>query len=314
MLEPWQHGPPARGGTYDRYDLSYRNARDAPGSAPPDETGANNPKDDRSTPQVDETVRVVLEHTSHLPVRVTVLDQNNNVLSRSYFDYDVERTETAEHSSDFFRVGAPADSGYRREVSQRGAGSAGTVSDRQTGSTFTPWSLGRSVQGPGQRLLCQRDNDVVNERDSTASDNEIAPGQQDPDIPAALPVALSTFVVTDYEALDLSGSCSGLNFLTDAIATGVSVVTMRRDSQLAQAWRTAFDEDARAVDRNAAPPSAGGLEPVQIQSQTITARVVPATAGQSSALLDIGDTTVMLTGPFLPSTLQPYVDLLKAQP
>lgn len=314
LLETWQHGPPARGATYDRYDVTYRNARDT-STDPPSETGTPGPANDRSTPQSDETVRVYVDRKTQLPVRISVVDQDGSTISVSYFDYDVERTDDAEHPADFFKAPAPqSEAGYRRDISQRGASSTGQITDRQTNKTFTPWGLGRSVTGPTGALLCQRSNDVVTEREAAPGDNAIAPGQQDPDIPAPLPADLGTFVVADYEALDASGTCSGLRFLTDATRTGISVVTMRRDSDLAAAWRTAYDEDAKAVNRSVASPRAGGLTPITLQSERITARIVPSAEGQSSALFDIGDTTIMLTGPFLIDTIQPIIDLLRAQP
>ena len=205
-------------------------------------------------------------------------------------------------------------------MDNHGQGSSGRVQDRETQQDFVPFYLGASASPSGASPLCLSQNVTVNHRNQVLPDalEEPAPGDQDPEIDPALPGGRhETLVQASYVAVADLGQCGGLSPVTGAAEWNLDVISMAENSTSARAWRTAFKQDAEASEVATDDPDAfrAGLQPFTFGAGTGTAYVVPAGDGVgASALLEVGNVTLMITGDFSESGLQSIVDNLRSQP
>jgi len=297
-LATWQVPPPAHGGEYELYEFD---GRDEQNQGAADETTGEYPGESAEQPY---QVRIWIEARTRMPLRQVVTDANGS--QTSFWSYSRSRRAVDELSSDFFLVPAPDESNMDQDVQYTGNRSIGQTRDRQTGSDFTPYYFGPSLTLAGQ-ALCFATASVFRHFEPASRDESGAD-------PEATPRDLSdlTRVDADYVSQE-SGSCGS----RQALAEGgqLSVSSVARTSQLAEAYRDAIVPTAQAIQVNPLDGdfASGGVAPFVFGLNPGTAYVVPGDDGGTLALADVGDTTVLASGRFTKNDVPDLFSRLEAR-
>lgn len=309
--EPWQTLPPAHGSVYSRFDIV--GSRSA--GASPEEKSAEEvfpPDSDEAT-----TLQVFLDKQTGLPFMLRWVSSSGAPLDQTYWTYERARKTASDYPADFLVAPQPSNqSGMRTETRVKGSGAMGPVTDDETQSSFRPWYLGSAIDLAGIGPMCLRQNiTVTHGRMQTVGETDTPDGASDPDVePALRSAAIETLAQASYVLAPGLAKCSDGDFLGTGDAWSLDIVTMNRDSSNARTWRSAFEQDARASEVAVDDPDAlsQGLQPFTFGGASGTAFVVPSREG-SSALVEVGATTIIVTGPFTKSSLQSVLDRFRSQ-
>jgi hypothetical protein len=135
----------------------------------------------------------------------------------------------------------------------------------------------------------------------------------DPELPAGDPYASETFIDSTYRSVGSSLECAP--GATPVSTPPLEVISYASGSTAARAWRAAYQRAGDAIRLDALDPdwSRSGVTTVTIGATPTTAYVLATDDTRSSALLDVGGTTVLLSGPFDRTTLEPVVSQLIQQ-
>jgi len=309
---PWQTLPPAHGTDYVRYDV--------PGTRlvtdPPDESSAEGGAAGPTESLEPTTQQVFLDAETRLPIKISYRAADNSVLEESYWTYQRNRRNGSEYPANYFAADEPTSTaGPRTETREYGSAGPGLVLDRETQSSFVPWSLGSALDQAAMGPMCRAQSLVINHRrpQSPAAVGEIQGA--DPGIEPALRTnGIETTAQNSYVRAGSLANCAASVEAAGGKDWDLDVISMDRTSTNAQTWRQAFGEDAQAatvaVD-NDDDPFRSGLAGLTLGGVAETAFMVPADDGNGvSVLLDLGDTTTVLTGEFAEPDLQGIIDSL----
>jgi hypothetical protein len=274
-LEPWQFAPPANGGQFERRQLV-----------------------------ADGMIHDVWRDTAtKLPVKRTVRDASNGSLFVTRFwSYAVGRMTDAEAPPDLFHVARPAVVGQEEEEDFTSVNPAAAmfVEDEETGATFRPRSLGKTVKLDSgdyciagtvthhSRLFGESARGWDPEGDPLPDEDQGYPGRAAP----------STRVDVYYVPRQGRRCKSQDDVVLDT--PPIVVLSMAAESSEAAAWTGHFTREAQHATENplARGGAFAGAEPVTLDSGPSMAYVIKSErSAQSSFLLRAGDTTVMVRGP-----------------
>lgn len=246
-----------------------------------------------------------------MPIREVELAADGGIASEMFWTYDTDRKTVGEYPPEFFAIGMPADPNKRVEVEQERDRMLPIATDVETATDFEPRFLGLDVNLPGLGTFCFSRNDKNTVTPNPATQARVPIGNEDTGIPAATSYVADTFVTAAYH-LGVVGTCASALLSTDELLT---VTTFARNSTSAAAWRAVFAQDGNAQPVDPASPwlLQEGLLPVIINGLTATAYLVPGASGNTSALIDIGDATVVITGPFDANILTALIGALRSQ-
>lgn len=302
IARPWQILPPAHGGQFQRFDFTEQRDESEPVEPDGGQSG--------STRTV--TQRLYVDAATKMPVRQIELDADGQVSDETFWTYDLDRKETASYPAEFFAVAEPATPNERTEVQQQRTRPMSSAQDRETNSSFSPAFFGSSMALLGVGTFCLARNDINIVVPNPADNDEVPVGEEDPGIPEAVAYAKDTFVTAAYHLSADTGSCRAGLRPSDVTFT---VTTYARSSANAGSWRAVFEQDGSALPL--APQSPWilqeGLLPVTINLQPTLAYLVPGVANNTSALMDVGDATIIVTGPFDSTTLASVANQLRSQ-
>jgi hypothetical protein len=289
-LLPSQRPPPAHGTQY----LMYRSESDDPD-------------------QGHIVLRLFVDSGTQMPLRVEQEHVDGGYIVTSYYTYDVDRKSVGDYPADFFQLGRPANPGKETNVVTAGASPLGAVSDIETRLPFTPYYLGATPHldqtlGPSQHF-CLDKTDSVTFSAPTPPDSPAVTPPQDPNAPVGSPYAPETFTDATYRLLGGSETCTPGAGIADT--PQLQVIAYARTSTDATAWRNDFQSTGQAValDPNDPDYANTGIVPVHYGLTPTVAYLVTA-GGQTSALMDIGDTTLIVHGPLTQTNLQQILDQL----
>lgn len=171
-----------------------------------------------------------------------------------------------------------------------------SVLDPTTSTNFTPYYLGASPALPGGGKYCLASTDQV--RFISDPIRNMTAAEQDPNLPPPSPdVYDESMVVSNYVALTAAQCVPGKANFDQA---DLDVVSFDRTSAAAAAWRASFVEEAEAT---ALVPEEGtdlraGVTPVSPAGSPTTAWSVARPDGTTSALMSVGNATIIVTGAF----------------
>lgn len=301
IARPWQILPPAHGSQFQRFDFVEQRDESEPAEPDGGQSGAT-----RAVKQ-----RLYVDATTKMPVRQVELDSAGQTADETFWTYDLDRKESSSYPADFFAVSEPATPNERVEVQQQRTRSMSSAQDRETSSSFQPSFLGSTMIMPGVGTFCLARNDLNIVTPNTADGDTVPVGEEDPDIPDAVAYAKDTFVTAAYH-LSLDATCRPGLIPSDVALT---VTTLARESTNAASWRAVFEEDGSALPLDPQSPwlLQQGLLPVTVNLQPTIAYLVPGVAENTSALMDVGDATIIVTGPFNTSTLTLIASQLRSQ-
>ena len=283
VLGPWQTPPPVRGTQYELYEFSgtQENSSGSPGP-----TGEYGQETESKTIQL----RVWVDAATKLPLRQTISVDGQE--TPSYWSYSRQRGEASTLPTDFFRVAEPATYDQEASTEYQGDGSSGgDPQDSQTGATFSAYFLGGSVTlTSGFRCL-----------DTTALFNHHEPDNgdvTDGEGGTTRDLSMLTRVDALYAALPTGTAC--VPGRGDGTGVDLMVSSFAKNSEFAAAYRETIMATAEAIALNPADPDyfTGGTAPYLLGAQPQVAYVVPAPDGTSTALTEIGSTTVVVNGSF----------------
>lgn len=211
-----------------------------------------------------------------------------------------------------FAVAEPTTPNNRFEVQQRRTRPMSSAQDRQTNSPFRPAFLGPTFDLLGVGTFCLARNDLNIVTPNTANSEEVPFGEEDPAIPDALAYAQDTFVTAAYH-LTLAGVGCRPGLRPSDVA--LTVTTYARNSTNAASWREVFQQDGSALPLDPLSPTLlqEGLLPLLIGLQPTIAYLVPGVGDNTSVLLDLGDATIIITGPLNTTNLLSIANQLRSQ-
>lgn len=239
------------------------------------------------------TYRSYIDDKTLLPLRGDVIDSTNNIQLATYWDYDLSRTSLSSYPSNFFKVDTPSGASNSTQADLRRNETMGSQRDVDTGTMFVPQFLGSVLNRVGLGVLCLASSDYI--RFSGVSAQDETHEDPDPDVPPAQPGANKpqTIVTAQYLIVPSIPGCSPGTSAFEG--PDVDVVSMASASGVAGAWRSAFAREGQSL-----PPLNG--KPVY---------AVNRDDGKISALVDLGQTTVILTGPLAIGDVLPILQLLQ---
>lgn len=308
VLGPWQSPPPGRGTRYLRYDaettMTSAVAEDDANEDPPEEEDF----DESNNPGLDERIQLqtFVDATTRLPVKERLVFEDGTSQD-VYWTYDLDRLEPNQVPSDFFRVGKPNEPEAEESVEYTGGDAMGSTTDRQTGQAFKSYSLGpaSSVLSLGDLCLASGIRFVQYERSFSALEDF-------DDEALTRDLTHITQVQAGYNMLPTGGTCAvGLGSLE---SPSLEILNYHKDSNMAAELREQLTEIATLV---AVDPQDGDYlrsrpQPITFQDAAPTvAQVVVVDDDETSALFDIGETTVQITGTFDMSQLNDIVANLR---
>lgn len=283
-MEPFQQAPPAHGTTYTRYSFS----------GPADtSTTTDGPSGEQVT---SETTTVTTtrwyDTATKMPLKEVVASPDA-IESVRYWLYEKQRLTATEVPADYFHVSDPSALEQRKEVSYYGAASPGSVSDPDSGSTYRGYSFGPVVTIAGL-VYCATNN--IRETLGEVIDDRIPRPGVGP-LTADPIAAITTRVLATYRRVADAASC----LLGQAEGDPDLVIrTTPRTSQLANAWRTAYQAAGWLIQTNVLDPDflRAGLQPILLQPLLNYAWVVPIDSTDQGLFYDIGDLSIVVTGAF----------------
>lgn len=136
---------------------------------------------------------------------------------------------------------------------------------------------------------------------------ELEPDLQSEEQGSTIQATTSTLVTAYYQRVEsiVSQFVPGLP-VSDA---AMSVVSMHSSSSEARAWEAAYME--AIGDGPGSDPDRTGQLSLTINGVARLALVVPSPGGRASALIKLGDTTIILKADFTKQTLSTITDLLE---
>jgi hypothetical protein len=302
VVEAWQTRPPAHGAEYELFES--RTTEDVSESA--GET-------DSPAVLVEYTMQLWRDAGTKLPVKDAITGSDGTRRTR-YYDYAPDRAEATELPPDFFAVGQPESTISDKRHTSHGINAAGAQTDRETGAAFTPYYLGPTPALPSG-IFCLATTASVS-LDEPGPDS-ITAGELGTD-PEALdlqpaPQAEETEFDAYYNQLASDETCSPGNGPLEA--PPLELTSMARQSSGAAAWRQGFQEAGATIQGDVFHEDffTAGVQPVTIESEPATAYVVRVGEGMHAALIDIGGTTLMITGPFDKTTLEQVLSHLRSR-
>lgn len=265
IVPSWQGLPPAHGSTYSLYEQTV--------------TDQDSGHQVHSKLWVDEQTRLPLRASS---------DVTSDVATDTFWTYDPTTRPASDFGSDFFAISRPTNTASETTARSLISLPLGAQLDRETGLAFAGFSLGKRAL-MGLRTVCFLGAQAVRSYDSTAPTKFDDPsGELHPD-----PYGPLTFVDVDYGAPQPDGRCAlgGTN-----TPVTLSLRSMRTDSSMGRAYQAAYDRSGTPLDLTAAGGSLLGLRLPLLGGRSIAAHIVDERDGELSALLELGDTTVEVTG------------------
>jgi len=169
---------------------------------------------------------------------------------------------------------------------------------------------------PSVGAFCLASGDLVNFTSAAGFGRFIDPAQQDPELPpASPPPTLTSMVAVNYLSAASGAPCTPGT--SDVPQPDFAVTSYAGASIEANDLRTAFMQDAQGTELDMSGSDMvylrAGLTPVILNQQPTTAYSVARSDGTSSALMDIGSTMLIVTGPFTKLTLPGIVAQLQAR-
>lgn len=294
VLFDWQTRPPGAGSTYVVYEeivpMDHGTSTDGPGG-------------EVETPgSEDVRVRLVLDSTTRLPIRMTAfLVGNGSLVTRRIWSYGVERLQASELPGDFFRVARPSAPLMEKVVEYQDTPQLAAQMDTDTDRTYTPARL-EAVPEIGARDLCFAYAQKIRYREAPWSKEALEMAASS----GADPIAYDRHrTLTHYRARRSDGSCP---------RDGTPDLTIRstaRTSAMATAWRRAYSDFGRAVPLRRGLTGASPLQPVRVDGQDRVVRVLALDATRHGIYVERGETAVVVTGPFAENEVQELVSELK---
>ena len=219
------------------------------------------------------------------------------------WSYGRSRQTDGEVPADYFRQPEPQSKGMEKNETQDGRARQGTVTDRETGRSYSPYFLGNEAAVTAGAFCFAGSRTVVH--DAVPSE----PGlPADPDLPAddvADPrtQAVMTDISAYYEPLADGATCATTG-TPRIFSPALTVISMASGSAQAQQWRETYVEEGTAVQTDATSNELeiAGIQPVVIGLTPSTAYVLQAD-GRTSALLEVNGTTLIIQGPYTKTEL-----------
>jgi hypothetical protein len=285
ILDVWQVAPPDHGDTFNMYETTFS----------VDTSQATDGPDGEVTTPAQQTLRsrVWVDAKTLMPLKEeTAAVSSGTVVARSFWTYDVDRLETSEVASDLFSVPKPTSLVLDKEVTLRGALPVGAQTDVETNSTFTPYYLGTVAVLPNQRGYCL-DTSSLMRMVETPVDTLSDPAR------TAFQGPIQTVDVS-YSALDTGSTCVAGTQPTEERVGALEVSSTARNSTAARAWRDAYVSTANEVELDPTDDEhlRAGVRPVLVETEATTAYVIVIDPTRTSALIEKGNTTILVTGPF----------------
>lgn len=322
-LLPSQRPPPARGTEYLRFTLEETDSATQQNANQDESEDADWDSTEPDAYEGKARTELLVDARTRLPLRVTHAFAGDEVTL--YWDYELNRLEGKEMPADFFRQPRPGDGSDGSQSAQQtdasnseassstsspqpapaagsgpeaeenimytGAGSVGLTTDSATGLSFRGSFLGQSA-GIGARRFCLSSGIryIRNEPPDPQAD-------ADPDGTTRDGSRL-TQIHAEYNELQANGICvPGRGDLREA---SLHVLSFHRDSPVAAELR---EQVQRVAEQTQLEPSygdfaRGGIVTGPIGLQPTTAYLFPVDARLNSVVVDVGDTTVQIIGPF----------------
>lgn len=239
------------------------------------------------------TYRRYIDSQTHLPLRTEVIDSANVTQLITYWDYDLDRASVSSYQPNFFKLDKPPNVSDSTESDLRRNEAMGPQQDAQTGTMFEPQFLGSVLDRAGLGVLCLASSDYI--RFSGSSPQDEVNEDPDPSVPPAQAGASApeTIVTAQYLLTPTLGACTPGTSAFDA--PDVDIVSLASASAVAGAWRSAFADEGQSLS--------------QFNGQPVHA--VTREDGKLSALVDLGQTTVILTAPVAVNDVLPLLQLLQ---
>jgi hypothetical protein len=285
-LAPWQTAPPAAGGTYAEYDTT------APDD---DESGSANL-----------TAKVWVDAKTNMPLKRVELNSSGSVTDTVFFTYQRDRLETTELPSDFFAVPVPASPGFSEDLQHLGNGVLGTVSDAETGTSFTPYYAGPAPVTANGSAWCLASTDVVHFNHFLPP--VITTPDPDPEAQPAPPGDKQTMTDANYATLQAGQTCTPGDDRADDPT--LEVLSYASASKTAQAWLDAYRSAAQSIALDTSDPDFALAGPVPVIPPATTAYVLPLNDDKTTALVQMNGSTVVLQGKFSKSDVPLLVQRL----
>ena len=292
-LQPWQARPPAAGTEYLMYEATETDE---------EEYVSEIDDGEEVTEPITVTVRVWVDALTRLPLKTTATNQRGETIFEDYWTYEVGRQERTHYSADFFRVPTPAAVSKQTEVYMRGIQAVGPITDRERNSSFTSYYAGTApafLSGS----FCLGGTDIVY---FTPNPSLTIP-DPDPTLPPAPPYATETMVASNYTLLQPGEVCVPGD--QNPETPDFEVVSHHRLSTAAQAWKDVYFGEANAVDTDPLDEdfAATGTHQVLFNGVHVPAYVLRLDDTRSTALLETGDTSIIVKGDFNRANLQTVV-------
>jgi hypothetical protein len=263
VLAAWQHPPPAHAPQFSHYAFDTQ-----------DEEASG----DTATVHVD----LYLDAGSGYPLKERLTYPAGDILVES-FTYDGSRRETSDYSAEFFAAPRPTTLDGERNVQFDGDAPVGPMEDKETGAGFQPYALG-TTPAIGTQTYCLSTSDEVRETDSTAQPQSLNGMTGD----AFAPVTEARAIYATSAPSCAAGSGTVQN-------PDLTVTTVARSSTQASVRRTYY---ASAIEAATDDPARNGVVPVIVGLTPTSASVIALDDQRESALIDLPQSTVMITGVF----------------
>lgn len=317
IAEEWQTLPPAHSSEYEVYE----------GSSASEKWGELL------------TRKEYVDKATKLPIHTRVTDADGYVVEDYRWTYDRSRKGVSEYPPAHFKVERPSTVTGDQEIQARATATPGLITDTETNSTFRSVYAG-DAPALGALRMCLAGSALVRDHDSNLGDTflsadprgasdpplqeapEVAPFPPDPPdeppIPGntvdleADPYGPMTWVDTAYRELNPGEAClPGSTKLPDD--SPLSIRTLRRTGSLAFSARREHTQvgEAVALDPTHDDFAFSGTLPVVALGAPNTAYLVRTGENESSALLDTGDVTVILSGNFTKAQLPTLASALE---
>jgi hypothetical protein len=243
-----------------------------------------------------------VDEATKMPLKQTT-SSSGGPNGTSYWTYDGEPTAGSDLPQGFLDLPQPVNILGETNVQAVGGADLGQVTDAETGTTFTPYYLGLTPSLPGSSY-CLSTIDIVH-----FNSYEPQPtNDQDPELPPAdAPDPFETMTDAVYSASAPGEPCTPGRVLPDT--PPLEVLSYAGASTSGQGWTDTYSTAASAMDQDSTDPDSilGGLVSVSVGGPTV-ASVLPRDGGastdsSSTALLNLGNTTVVVQGDFAKSAV-----------
>lgn len=257
--------------------------------------------EDRSTSKG--RTRVWIDGRTRMPIKQVVTREGGEHYGSAFWNYHHSRFERSERSDDFFSIGKPDNTGMEKEEQDNGLAPLNHVLDEETNALFPPYFVGETVTlSTGPYVLA--DTKILRHRVSArvaagAGDSDLLPEDEAP--------AGRGEPFTNFTALYQPNPDGLTGFRPGLLSAGapLTVRSMAKDSSQARIWRDTYVEQGSRTEIARSPGSLG------LADGGVVAYLVTVSPGRTSALLDTGDSTLIVQGPYAPEELGKLIDLLE---